>query len=111
MGSSRRNAGSLLAIAVFAAVAWMLVGPSQESFLAPARHATPPSETPAGSPLAHGFKAGIATRSTSVAMQAQQGGQPNRINLLFLATLVGTAAIGLIAILGYGAYSGTGSSL
>jgi len=38
-------------------------------------------------------------------------GPPGRINLLYLALLVGTAGIGLIAVLIYGTYSGAGSAL
>merc|ERR1719232_2135085 len=38
-------------------------------------------------------------------------GGPQKINLLFIGTLAGTAVIGLIALFAYGAYSGSGSGL
>jgi photosystem II PsbJ protein len=38
-------------------------------------------------------------------------GTPGRIPLWFVGTVVGTLAIGLIAIFFYGAYAGLGSSL
>merc|ERR1719507_1200871 len=38
-------------------------------------------------------------------------GGPQKINLLFIGTLAGTAVIGLIALFAYGAYSGSGSGI
>eukprot|EP00929_Paragymnodinium_shiwhaense_P050589 TRINITY_DN2546_c0_g1_i1.p1 TRINITY_DN2546_c0_g1~~TRINITY_DN2546_c0_g1_i1.p1 ORF type:complete len:112 (-),score=21.72 TRINITY_DN2546_c0_g1_i1:180-515(-) len=107
--AQRRNAGSLLAIALLAACCAVLYVRQESSFVAPN---TPATSVYAGSQgvLAKGLDMDGAARVADVSMKAQVGGKPNRINLLYLATLLGTLVIGLIFTLGYGGYSGPGSS-
>eukprot|EP00929_Paragymnodinium_shiwhaense_P035029 TRINITY_DN1898_c1_g1_i2.p1 TRINITY_DN1898_c1_g1~~TRINITY_DN1898_c1_g1_i2.p1 ORF type:complete len:114 (+),score=28.26 TRINITY_DN1898_c1_g1_i2:71-412(+) len=107
----RRNTGSLLAVGLLAAACCAFLVVNQESgFVAPNPAATSAYGS-SQSVLAQGFlKVDGAARSADVSMKAQVGGKPNRINLLYLATLLGTLVIGLIFTLGYGGYSGPGSS-
>merc|ERR1719401_87943 len=53
------------------------------------------------------------SRSLKVSMAADDFNRitaPRKINLLFIGLLAGTAAIGLLSLLFYGAYSGIGSA-
>mmetsp|Transcript_3995 Transcript_3995/g.8096 ORF Transcript_3995/g.8096 Transcript_3995/m.8096 type:complete len:115 (+) Transcript_3995:84-428(+) len=111
-----RNAGSLLTIALLVGVAcFLLPTPGYESFVAPEAVGFPQSAGATPSALAQDFQ--LQARSLRVAAAAGlppppgDNGQPGKINLLFLGLLVGTAAIGLISLFAYGAYSGSGSSL
>eukprot|EP00929_Paragymnodinium_shiwhaense_P035027 TRINITY_DN1898_c0_g1_i9.p1 TRINITY_DN1898_c0_g1~~TRINITY_DN1898_c0_g1_i9.p1 ORF type:complete len:113 (-),score=31.27 TRINITY_DN1898_c0_g1_i9:177-515(-) len=106
----RRNAGSLVAVGLLVAVCCAVLHIRQESsFVAPQPPSTS-SYSSSQSVLAQGLNIDGAARSADVSMKAQVGGKPNRINLLYLATLLGTLVIGLIFTLGYGGYSGPGSS-
>mmetsp|Transcript_63911 Transcript_63911/g.197872 ORF Transcript_63911/g.197872 Transcript_63911/m.197872 type:complete len:110 (+) Transcript_63911:72-401(+) len=106
-----RNAGSVLSLALLACAAYIsLTALGGESFVAP----RPGGWENAGSgpsALAQGFQPQTRDPSVAAAAQPADNGQPGKINLLFLGLLVGTAAIGLIALFAYGAYSGSGSSL
>eukprot|EP00416_Gambierdiscus_australes_P030969 CAMPEP_0171085652 /NCGR_PEP_ID=MMETSP0766_2-20121228/19064_1 /TAXON_ID=439317 /ORGANISM="Gambierdiscus australes, Strain CAWD 149" /LENGTH=105 /DNA_ID=CAMNT_0011543239 /DNA_START=57 /DNA_END=374 /DNA_ORIENTATION=+ len=102
-----RNAGNLLSLALLACAA-LLLAPSLESFVVPA---SPPRATDAKQGLlAQGFQLDARTVSTAAAA-GDAPAPPGKINLFFLATLIGTAVIGLVAVLSYGAYMGPGSSL
>eukprot|EP00441_Pelagodinium_beii_P044534 CAMPEP_0197619036 /NCGR_PEP_ID=MMETSP1338-20131121/97_1 /TAXON_ID=43686 ORGANISM="Pelagodinium beii, Strain RCC1491" /NCGR_SAMPLE_ID=MMETSP1338 /ASSEMBLY_ACC=CAM_ASM_000754 /LENGTH=102 /DNA_ID=CAMNT_0043187945 /DNA_START=73 /DNA_END=381 /DNA_ORIENTATION=- len=98
--------GSLLAMALVVCTVYnMLPGPS-ENFVAPQ---VPRGSMGAESALAQGtFQ--VEARAPRVSMAAT-GGNPGKINLLYIALLAGTAALGLLALFFYGAYSGAGSSL
>eukprot|EP00418_Pyrodinium_bahamense_P081298 CAMPEP_0179051956 /NCGR_PEP_ID=MMETSP0796-20121207/21509_1 /TAXON_ID=73915 /ORGANISM="Pyrodinium bahamense, Strain pbaha01" /LENGTH=99 /DNA_ID=CAMNT_0020748507 /DNA_START=62 /DNA_END=358 /DNA_ORIENTATION=+ len=96
-----RNAGSVLTLALLACTAYLLV-PS--AFVAPAPKSSTRAAGTNPSALAKGF--GVDARAPNVATAAGENAQPGKINLLFLAVLVGTAVIGLIALFAYGAYSG-----
>mmetsp|Transcript_28889 Transcript_28889/g.77125 ORF Transcript_28889/g.77125 Transcript_28889/m.77125 type:complete len:105 (-) Transcript_28889:84-398(-) len=103
---ARRGASCLLALALLAAAACVLA-PAAQSFLAPA-----PRGAPGGAPPA--LARGCELEARAPGVSAASGGQPpapGKINLLFLGLLAGTAVIGLLALFGYGAYSGAGSSL
>mmetsp|Transcript_20337 Transcript_20337/g.42155 ORF Transcript_20337/g.42155 Transcript_20337/m.42155 type:complete len:115 (+) Transcript_20337:70-414(+) len=111
-----RNAGSLVTIALLAGVAcFLLPTPGYESFVVPeaSRSSQDVGATP--SALAQDFQLQARTLRVAAAAglppQPGDNGQPGKINLLFLGLLVGTAAIGLISLFAYGAYSGSGSSL
>mmetsp|Transcript_116118 Transcript_116118/g.315331 ORF Transcript_116118/g.315331 Transcript_116118/m.315331 type:complete len:104 (-) Transcript_116118:216-527(-) len=101
-----RSSSCLLALAMLAGAAYVLA-PAAESFVAPTPRGASGGPAPA---LAQGYE--IEARAPDVA--AASGGQPpapGKINLLFLGLLAGTAVIGFLALFGYGAYSGAGSSL
>eukprot|EP00929_Paragymnodinium_shiwhaense_P035028 TRINITY_DN1898_c0_g2_i1.p1 TRINITY_DN1898_c0_g2~~TRINITY_DN1898_c0_g2_i1.p1 ORF type:complete len:113 (-),score=33.06 TRINITY_DN1898_c0_g2_i1:167-505(-) len=107
-----RSTGSLLAVALAAACCYLIVEQSS-TFLVPKAQSSLSSSNAASTEgvFAQGFGSDMARDASSVVgMKAQVGGKPNRINLLYLATLLGTLVIGLIFTLGYGGYSGPGSS-
>mmetsp|Transcript_21852 Transcript_21852/g.49966 ORF Transcript_21852/g.49966 Transcript_21852/m.49966 type:complete len:106 (-) Transcript_21852:4-321(-) len=103
-----RGSSPLLALALLACAAVVLLPvPEGESFVAPR---TLPSAGRTGpSALVQGYQA--EPRAAGVAAAAGSPEAPGKINLLFLAVLVGTAVVGLIALFAYGAYSGAGSSI
>merc|ERR1719215_610340 len=97
---ARRN--SLLALCVSAAVAFGVVSLVQASigaFVTPLKTGTS-SQTGSMTSMAD-LKQPVRQFRTSV-----EPGGPQKINLLFIGTLAGTAVIGLIALFAYGAYSG-----
>eukprot|EP00446_Apocalathium_sp_SHHI-4_P000202 CAMPEP_0177190084 /NCGR_PEP_ID=MMETSP0367-20130122/20622_1 /TAXON_ID=447022 ORGANISM="Scrippsiella hangoei-like, Strain SHHI-4" /NCGR_SAMPLE_ID=MMETSP0367 /ASSEMBLY_ACC=CAM_ASM_000362 /LENGTH=106 /DNA_ID=CAMNT_0018637683 /DNA_START=75 /DNA_END=395 /DNA_ORIENTATION=+ len=104
-----RNNSILITFALAACVVYLLA-PAQETFLVP---------TLRGSAGSAQFAQGSSLESRTVevarAAQTQSENQgitsPRKINLLFIALLAGTAAIGLLALFFYGSYSGTGSSV
>eukprot|EP00929_Paragymnodinium_shiwhaense_P040919 TRINITY_DN21291_c0_g1_i1.p1 TRINITY_DN21291_c0_g1~~TRINITY_DN21291_c0_g1_i1.p1 ORF type:complete len:108 (+),score=21.72 TRINITY_DN21291_c0_g1_i1:426-749(+) len=100
---------SILAVALAAACCYLLV---QQAFLVPQTPGSMARSTATSNEgvLAQGMTNEGARDISGLSMQAQVGGKPNRINLLYLATLLGTLVIGLIFTLGYGGYSGPGSS-
>eukprot|EP00419_Tripos_fusus_P012001 CAMPEP_0172656178 /NCGR_PEP_ID=MMETSP1074-20121228/1184_1 /TAXON_ID=2916 /ORGANISM="Ceratium fusus, Strain PA161109" /LENGTH=88 /DNA_ID=CAMNT_0013470969 /DNA_START=145 /DNA_END=411 /DNA_ORIENTATION=+ len=68
------------------------------------------SSTQAGSATSMAeLKQPVRQLRTSVESGPPQG--PQKINLLFIGTLAGTAVIGLVALFAYGAYTGSGSGL
>ena len=102
---ARRSGSCLLAMALVVCALYNML-PSEENFVAPQ---VTRSSMASEATLAQGtFQA--EARAPRVSMAAT-GGQPGKINLLYVALLAGTAALGLLALLFYGAYSGTGSSL
>eukprot|EP00931_Biecheleriopsis_adriatica_P123640 TRINITY_DN986_c0_g1_i3.p1 TRINITY_DN986_c0_g1~~TRINITY_DN986_c0_g1_i3.p1 ORF type:complete len:107 (+),score=32.80 TRINITY_DN986_c0_g1_i3:69-389(+) len=105
---AKRSASSLLAMALVACAMYSLL-PSEETFMAP--QVTRGSSMPGSeaSALAQGSLKPEA-RATGVSMAAT-GGPSNKINLVFLGLLAGTAAIGLLSVFFYGSYSGAGSGL
>eukprot|EP00420_Gonyaulax_spinifera_P019430 CAMPEP_0197900124 /NCGR_PEP_ID=MMETSP1439-20131203/48348_1 /TAXON_ID=66791 /ORGANISM="Gonyaulax spinifera, Strain CCMP409" /LENGTH=107 /DNA_ID=CAMNT_0043520987 /DNA_START=68 /DNA_END=391 /DNA_ORIENTATION=+ len=106
--AAARNAGSLLTLALLACAAFVLLPSLQcESFVAPRTPQQAGREGP--SALAQGYQ--LEQRAPGVAAAAGAPEAPGKINLLFLAVLVGTAVVGLIALFAYGAYSGAGSSI
>mmetsp|Transcript_20338 Transcript_20338/g.42157 ORF Transcript_20338/g.42157 Transcript_20338/m.42157 type:complete len:114 (+) Transcript_20338:70-411(+) len=110
-----RNAGSLVTIALLAGVAcFLLPTPGYESFVVPEAGRSS-QNAGATSAFAQDFQLQARTLRVAAAAglppQPGDNGQPGKINLLFLGLLVGTAAIGLISLFAYGAYSGSGSSL
>mmetsp|Transcript_123474 Transcript_123474/g.335313 ORF Transcript_123474/g.335313 Transcript_123474/m.335313 type:complete len:105 (+) Transcript_123474:110-424(+) len=103
---ARRCASAAPALALLACLA-LALAPAAVDFVAPSSRAAPAAE---GQALVRGHV--LPERSADVSMAS--GGQPpapGKINLLFLGLLAGTAVIGLLALFGYGAYSGAGSSL
>eukprot|EP00418_Pyrodinium_bahamense_P087051 CAMPEP_0179054614 /NCGR_PEP_ID=MMETSP0796-20121207/22878_1 /TAXON_ID=73915 /ORGANISM="Pyrodinium bahamense, Strain pbaha01" /LENGTH=104 /DNA_ID=CAMNT_0020751245 /DNA_START=19 /DNA_END=333 /DNA_ORIENTATION=- len=101
-----RSTGSLLTLALMACAAYLLL---PVSFVVPAPTGSSQAAGASPSALARGFQ--VEVRSSNVAAAAGENAQPGKINLLFLAVLVGTAVIGLIALFAYGAYSGSGSAI
>lgn len=97
-------------MALLACAAYMML-PVQDTFLAPQGRTELAVQSMEANSLARGLPTESRGLQISTAAGPGQGGQPNRINLLFVGTLAGTAVIGLIAILAYGAYSGAGSAL
>mmetsp|Transcript_171393 Transcript_171393/g.549402 ORF Transcript_171393/g.549402 Transcript_171393/m.549402 type:complete len:109 (-) Transcript_171393:6-332(-) len=106
-----RNSSLMLTLALAACAVYFLI-PAQESFVAPSPAV---SSLRAGSSLAQGYAFEARDAQVSMAAQTQSENQgitsPRKINLLFIALLAGTAAIGLLALFFYGSYSGTGSSV
>eukprot|EP00933_Yihiella_yeosuensis_P084476 TRINITY_DN989_c0_g1_i2.p1 TRINITY_DN989_c0_g1~~TRINITY_DN989_c0_g1_i2.p1 ORF type:complete len:111 (-),score=30.88 TRINITY_DN989_c0_g1_i2:94-426(-) len=109
---ARRNTSNILALA-FAACAIYLLIPT-ETFIAP--QALRGSSIPAdGNSLAQGVMA--EARAPGVSMAASDDPSPTgmtdprKINLLYIALLLGTAVIGLLGTFFYGSYSGAGSGL
>merc|ERR1719367_370680 len=105
-----RRGSSLLALCISAAVALGMVIMLEESvgtFVTP-RGAGASSQTGGVSSMAD-LKQPFRQLRTTV--ESGNPGGPQKINLLFIGTLAGTAVIGLIALFAYGAYSGSGSSL
>ena len=101
----QRNSGLLFTLALLAGAAYLSL-PAQD-FVVPTSQSSLRGDKAA---LAQGFQ--YEARSTNVGMMATPaGGQPSKINLLFLGVLVGSAALGILALFFYGAYSGAGSSL
>ena len=104
---AQRNGGLLLILAVLMAGTYFLL-PAQESFVAP----TPKAASLMGeesSVMVGAYQTQL--RSSRMAMSAgYEPGQPQKINLVFVGLLAGTAAIGLLALFFYGSYSGLGSS-
>eukprot|EP00411_Alexandrium_monilatum_P037438 CAMPEP_0175404012 /NCGR_PEP_ID=MMETSP0095-20121207/38323_1 /TAXON_ID=311494 /ORGANISM="Alexandrium monilatum, Strain CCMP3105" /LENGTH=133 /DNA_ID=CAMNT_0016702817 /DNA_START=43 /DNA_END=442 /DNA_ORIENTATION=- len=101
-----RSTGSLLTLALLAGAAYLLLPtPGHDAFVAPGAS---PTAQAAGTPsaLAQGFQSQARDPRVAAAAQPADNGQPGKINLLFLGLLVGTAAIGLIALFAYGAYWG-----
>mmetsp|Transcript_27351 Transcript_27351/g.72242 ORF Transcript_27351/g.72242 Transcript_27351/m.72242 type:complete len:104 (+) Transcript_27351:66-377(+) len=102
----QRNSGLLFTLALLAGAAYLSL-PTQD-FVVPSSQSSLRGKEAAA--LAQGFQ--YEARSTSVGMMATpSGGAPSKINLLFLGVLVGSAALGILALFFYGAYSGAGSSL
>ncbi|CAE8616595.1 unnamed protein product [Polarella glacialis] len=104
-----RNTGSLLVVALAACAIYFLL-PAAETFLAPQAprgSSMPGSEA---NTLAQGSAYQAEARSSRVIVKAT-GDPPQKINLLFLGLLAGTAALGLLAVFAYGSYSGAGSGL
>merc|ERR1712050_629021 len=99
------------------AVAAYFLLPGQESFAAPpAAHGAlraGPAELAQGYDVqGRFFEVSMAAGNPSSPPQNEnQLAGPRGLNLLFVALLGGTAAIGLLALFFYGAYSGTGSSI
>mmetsp|Transcript_89822 Transcript_89822/g.290220 ORF Transcript_89822/g.290220 Transcript_89822/m.290220 type:complete len:108 (+) Transcript_89822:156-479(+) len=105
-----RNSGMFVTLALVACAVYFLM-PAQQNFVAP-----PPAHSlRSGSALAQGYAFEAREVDISMAAQTQSENQgltsPRKINLLFIALLAGTAAIGLLALFFYGSYSGTGSSV
>eukprot|EP00418_Pyrodinium_bahamense_P076368 CAMPEP_0179050762 /NCGR_PEP_ID=MMETSP0796-20121207/20899_1 /TAXON_ID=73915 /ORGANISM="Pyrodinium bahamense, Strain pbaha01" /LENGTH=104 /DNA_ID=CAMNT_0020747287 /DNA_START=64 /DNA_END=378 /DNA_ORIENTATION=- len=101
-----RNAGSLLTLALLACATYLLL---PTAFVVPSPTSSSRAAGASPSALATGHK--VDVRSPKIAAAAGENAQPGKINLLFLAVLVGTAVIGLIALFAYGAYSGSGSAI
>eukprot|EP00418_Pyrodinium_bahamense_P093545 CAMPEP_0179038880 /NCGR_PEP_ID=MMETSP0796-20121207/14861_1 /TAXON_ID=73915 /ORGANISM="Pyrodinium bahamense, Strain pbaha01" /LENGTH=104 /DNA_ID=CAMNT_0020735211 /DNA_START=77 /DNA_END=391 /DNA_ORIENTATION=+ len=101
-----RNASSLLTLALLACAAYLL---PPTAFVVPASTSSSRAAGASPSALAKGFQ--VDARAPDIAAAAGENAQPGKINLLFLAVLVGTAVIGLIALFAYGAYSGSGSAI
>ncbi|CAK9009690.1 unnamed protein product [Durusdinium trenchii] len=100
------RSSNLLVLAVVACATYMLL-PS-ESFVAPqVLRGNAQQETGA---LAQAPSFQTEGRSVQVSMAAT-GGEPQRLNLVFIGLLAGTAAIGILAVFFYGSYSGAGSGL
>eukprot|EP00929_Paragymnodinium_shiwhaense_P035026 TRINITY_DN1898_c0_g1_i3.p1 TRINITY_DN1898_c0_g1~~TRINITY_DN1898_c0_g1_i3.p1 ORF type:complete len:112 (-),score=26.64 TRINITY_DN1898_c0_g1_i3:177-512(-) len=106
-----RNTGSLLAVLLAAACCYLLAQQTS-TFLVPQTQSglTRTAAASTEGVLAEGAAIEGVRDISALGMKAQVGGKPNRINLLYLATLLGTLVIGLIFTLGYGGYSGPGSS-
>lgn len=108
MVSHRRT--SLLALGISALVALSVVVILQASvgaFVAP-REVSSSSHAGRAIPLSE-LKRPVRQLHTPVESGAPGG--PQKINLLFIGLLAGTAVIGLVALFAYGAYSGSGSGL
>merc|ERR1719401_1030754 len=107
-----RRGSSIILVAAIVACALYAMLPGQDAFVAP----SPSTSLRAGAaPLAQGYDMEVRSVGVSLAAQTPTDNQgltsPRKINLLFIGLAAGTAAIGLLAIFFYGAYSGTGSSL
>ena len=100
------RSSSLLVLAVVACTTYMLL-PS-ESFTAPQvlRGST---QHEAGA-LAQAPTFQTEGRAVQVSMAAT-GGEPQRLPLVLVGLLAGTAAVGILALFFYGSYSGAGSGL
>ena len=99
------RSSNLLVLAVVACATCMLL-PS-ESFTAPQVLRGSAQHEAGAFAQAPTFQEG---RAVQVSMAAT-GGEPQRLNLVFIGLLAGTAAIGLLALFFYGSYSGAGSGL
>ena len=100
------RSSNLLVLAVLACATYMLL-PS-ESFVAPQVLRGNAQQDAGAFAQAPTFQA--EGRSVQVSMAAT-GGEPQRLPLVFIGLLAGTAAIGLLAVFFYGSYSGAGSGL
>ena len=100
------RSSNLLVLAVVACATYMLL-PS-ESFTAPQvlRGST---QHEAGA-LAQAPTFQTEGRAVQVSMAAT-GGEPQRLPLVLIGLLAGTAAVGILALFFYGSYSGAGSGL
>mmetsp|Transcript_22991 Transcript_22991/g.44073 ORF Transcript_22991/g.44073 Transcript_22991/m.44073 type:complete len:109 (-) Transcript_22991:152-478(-) len=108
MVAQRRN--SLVAVCISAAVVFGMIAfleASVGAFVAP--RGSGASSAQAGSATMGELKQPVRQLRTSVEAGPPQG--PQKINLLFIGTLAGTAVIGLVALFAYGAYTGSGSGL
>merc|ERR1712061_369636 len=103
---AQRNGSLLLTLALVAAAAYCLL-PAQESFVAPRVGVTQ------GRDVEVSMAAGPRELDSGGAppQNSNQLAGPRGLNLLFVGLLGGSAAIGLLALFFYGAYSGTGSSI
>mmetsp|Transcript_23177 Transcript_23177/g.59028 ORF Transcript_23177/g.59028 Transcript_23177/m.59028 type:complete len:108 (+) Transcript_23177:72-395(+) len=105
-----RNSSMLLTLALVACAVYFLTL-AQETFVAP----SPTRSLRSSAALAQGYVFEARDLDVGMAAQTQSENQgltsPRKINLLFIALLAGTAAIGLLALFFYGSYSGTGSSV
>mmetsp|Transcript_1396 Transcript_1396/g.2560 ORF Transcript_1396/g.2560 Transcript_1396/m.2560 type:complete len:104 (-) Transcript_1396:124-435(-) len=101
-----KRSANILVLAVVACVLYVVL--PGESFVAPpALRGSAQSEAGA---LAQAPTFQVEGRSVQVSMAAT-GGEPTRFPLVFLGLAAGTAAVGLLAVFFYGAYSGAGSGL
>jgi len=114
---AQRNSSLLLTLALVAGAAYLLL-PAQESFAAPPQaHGAlraGPVELAQGFEDAQGRLIQVSMAAGNPSSPPQNENQvagPRGLNLLFVGLLGGTAAIGLLALFFYGAYSGTGSSI
>ncbi|CAJ1439119.1 unnamed protein product [Effrenium voratum] len=99
------RSSSLLVLAVVACATYMLL--PGESFTAPQALRGSTQREAGALAQAPTFQEG---RVLEVSMAAT-GGEPQRLNLVFIGLLAGGAAIGLLSVFFYGAYSGAGSGL
>mmetsp|Transcript_22987 Transcript_22987/g.44063 ORF Transcript_22987/g.44063 Transcript_22987/m.44063 type:complete len:110 (-) Transcript_22987:152-481(-) len=109
MVARRRN--SLVAVCISAAVVFGMVivlASSMSAFVAPRGAGASSTQTGSATSTAE-LKQPVRQLRTSVESGPPQG--PQKINLLFIGTLAGTAVIGLVALFAYGAYTGSGSGL
>eukprot|EP00443_Scrippsiella_acuminata_P134310 CAMPEP_0115631398 /NCGR_PEP_ID=MMETSP0272-20121206/30977_1 /TAXON_ID=71861 /ORGANISM="Scrippsiella trochoidea, Strain CCMP3099" /LENGTH=121 /DNA_ID=CAMNT_0003068059 /DNA_START=38 /DNA_END=403 /DNA_ORIENTATION=- len=120
---ARRSSSSILSILALAACAaclMLLLPPAQDAFVAPPSADRVALRAGAGAGFVQGYDA--EGRAVQVAVASDKMGNappqntnqlagPRGLNLLFVGLLGGTAAIGLLALFFYGAYSGTGSSI
>ena len=79
-----------------------------DSFVAPRTVGGSSTQVGSASSMAE-LKQPVRQLRTSVEAGPPQG--PQEINFWFMGTLLGTAVIGLTALLAYGSYSGSGSGL
>ena len=100
------RSSNLLVLAVVACAAYMLL-PS-ESFTAP-KVLRGSTQHEAGA-LAQAPTFQTEGRAVQVSMAAT-GGEPQRLPLVAIGLLAGTAAVGILALFFYGSYSGAGSGL
>mmetsp|Transcript_58937 Transcript_58937/g.149327 ORF Transcript_58937/g.149327 Transcript_58937/m.149327 type:complete len:120 (+) Transcript_58937:106-465(+) len=118
---AQRSSSLVLPLALVACAACFLLLPAQESFVAPPSAARGALRAGAGSEFVQGYDIEGRVVSVGMAVDNKMGNAPPQntnqlagprgLNLLFVALLGGTAAIGLLALFFYGAYSGTGSSI
>ena len=101
-----KRSANLLVLAVAACVLYVVI--PGESFLAPP--VLRGSAQPEAGALAEAPAFQAEGRSVQVSMAAT-GGEPGRFPLVFLGLAAGGAAVGLLSIFFYGAYSGAGSGL
>ena len=100
------RSSNLLVLAVVACAAYMLL-PS-ESFTAP-KVLRGSTQHEAGA-LAQAPTFQTEGHAVQVSMAAT-GGEPQRLPLVAIGLLAGTAAVGILALFFYGSYSGAGSGL
>merc|ERR1719436_223377 len=117
---AQRSSSLLLPLALAACAACFLLLPAQESFVAPSSAAHGALRAGAGTEFVQGYDIEGRVVQVSVAnnkmgnappQNTNQLAGPRGLNLLFVGLLGGTAAIGLLALFFYGAYSGSGSSI
>jgi len=107
---AKHSGGSFLTLGLLAGTVYILL-PASNGFLATQSPDVSNDANKSPTPLASGANMAARVPQVSAAAGPGPGGQPNRIDLLFVGTLTGTAVTGRTNILPYGAYSGAGSAL